>query len=721
LSNELARQLAQLLDPGLLPVLDRIDAGTATAADLQAVQDWPAAHRAQVVDRVRGALPPIPELADALNGLAFAAEGWHPSTTLGPATVAVDCPAATVSAGGITTVLGLLPPAGGGLALDAGTLSAAGTIVREGDGAAGSLGVRLGPAQVVGFARLDVDGGPPSVVVVLGIHLIPPIQLSFGFALSAVGGIVGVNRKIDKDALHARLADGSALDALFPDDPVKGAGRLLATLGAIFRREPGQHVVGPTFTVTWLDIGFTSIVRLDLGVLLQLPDALIAIVGRGAVQLPPVLQLRLDVAGELDPGRKQFGLDAVLVDSHALSIFSVTGSATVRLGWGDPSYVVFAVGGFYPGFRPEPANIPPQQRLALALDIPCPLSFRASGYLAITSNSFQAGADIEVGIDLEVISASGFLRFDAIVYFDPFHIHADYEAGWEVEVFIFSGGTTVSGWIDGPGPWTVHASVSISLLLDDFTWSDTFRFGSSGPPPDPAIEHAVDVLQPTLGAASHIRSADANDPHVAVRPRKVAAAKDLAVCSPLAALSWMQGVVPLGLPVTRAAGRRLASSQSVDVEVDATVAQSAVPPEAFDWFAPGSFQDFTAGEALNLPPFQWLRAGTRLELVAASGSTASGPLDYKALYRRSRSLWEVGDLKLYTPFPLRAHEMVAAHGAAPQVGNRKPLVHVSQETWAVTRDGATGPVESPVHAVLATREGGVAHALADAPLTVGAI
>ena len=184
----------------------------------------------------------------------------------------------------------------------------------------------------------------------------------------------------------------------------------------------------------------------------------------------------------------------MLVDSHALTIFRVTGSATVRLGWGSPSYVVFAVGGFYPGFRPEPANIPPQQRLGLALDIPCPLSFRASGYLAITSNSFQAGADIEVGIDLDVISASGFLRFDAIIQFDPFHLHADYSAGWEVEVAIFSGGTTVSGWIDGPGPWAVHAEVSISLLIDDFTWSDTFHFGPSGPPPNPPLEHAVDVL-----------------------------------------------------------------------------------------------------------------------------------------------------------------------------------------------------------------------------------
>ena len=375
--HEMARRLAELVDPGLMPVLDRVDAGTATAADVQAIRDWPAAHRAQVLDHVRAAVPPIPQLADALNSLGFPADGWHPSTSLGPATVSVDCPAAVVSVGGATIVLGILPPTGGALALDAGALSAAGTLMRDGDGAAGSLGVRLGPAQVIGFGRLDVPDGTPSIVVVLGIHFLPPIQLSFGFALSAVGGVVGINRRIDKDALHARLADGSALDALFPDDPVKGAGIVLATLGAIFQRQPGQHVVGPTFTVTWLDIGVTTIVRLDLGLLLQLPDPLIVIVGRGAIELPPVLQLRLDVAGELDPGRKTFGLDAVLVDSHALDIFRVTGSATVRLGWGSPSYVVFAVGGFYPGFRPEPANIPPQQRLGLALDIPCPLSFRA--------------------------------------------------------------------------------------------------------------------------------------------------------------------------------------------------------------------------------------------------------------------------------------------------------------------------------------------------------
>lgn len=719
--NETARQLAELVDPTLLPILARIDSGAATAGDLQAVKDWPAAHRAQVIDRVRSALPPIPALTDALNTLEFTVDGWHPSTALGPASVAVECAAAVVRAGPDSTILGILPPSGGALSLDAGIVSGAGSLIRAGDAVAGSVGVRVGPAQAVAFARLEHEAGAPSLVVVLGAHFLPPIQLTFGFALSAVGGVVGVNRRIDTDALRARLADGSALDALFPDDPAAGAARLLAALGAIFTPALGHDVVGPTFTITWLDIGVTSIVRLDLGLLLQLPDPLVVLVGRGSVQLPPVLQFRLDVLGEIDPGRKQVALDAVLVDSRALSIFRVTGTAALRLGWGDPSYVVFAVGGFYPGFRPEPASIPPQQRLALALDVPCPLSFRASGYLAITSNSFQAGASIEAGIDLDVVSASGFLDFDTIIQFDPFHIHADYSAGWHVEVAVFSGGATVSGWIDGPGPWAVHAEVSISLLIHDFSWSDTFHIGASGPPPDPALAHAVDVLTPTLGAASNVRGADAVDPHVSIRPRKAAAASDEAVCSPLGVLTWQQGIVPLGLEVTRAAGRRLQASQSVDVEVAPTLAQLASPPEAYDWFAPGTFQDFTAGEAVNLPPFQWLRAGTRLELTAASGSTAPASLEYRAFYRRAPHIWGEGVLPLYLTLPLRAHQMVAAHDAPPEVEDRTPLVHVGQETWAVTADGATAPAESATHALLAARSGGVPHALADAPLVVGAI
>jgi len=722
LANELARELADLLgDAALAEILDRVDAEAATPEDVAALRGWPAANREQVLARVRDELPPLPSLRDELAALAIPRDGWRPRVMLGPATVGVECPAATVRLPGETIVLGLLPPADGTLALDAGPLAAAGRLFTRPGGASGSLGVRLGPTEILGFADLEVADGVPSLVVVLGIHFAPPVQLSFGFALSAVGGVVGVNRRIETDALRARLADGTALDALFPRDPVQGASGALVALGAIFRREPGRHVVGPTFALSWLDVGAISIVRLDLGLVLQLPDAKIVLAGRGRVQLPPVLDLRVDAVGELDPGRKLAAIDAVLVDSRALGIFRVTGTAALRTAWGDPAYVVFALGGFYPGFKPEPASIPPQQRLGLALDVPAPLTFRASGYLAITSNSFQAGVDVEVGIDLDVISARGFLRFDAIVEFDPFHVHADYAAGWEVDVAgIFEGGTTVSGWIDGPGPWTIHARVSISLLIDDFTWSDTFRIGAAGPPRDPPVPHLVDVLRPTLGAPSNIRASDAVDPHVSVQPRP-ADLQGKALCSPLAALTWTQDVVPLDLDVTRAAGRPLASEQTLSVEVGGTVARPATPPGALDWFAPGSFRSFTAAEAMNLPPFQLLRSGTRLELATARGSSASKPFTYKAFFRRPAD-WREGNLPLVVLLPAFLQTMVAGHGAAPIVEDRSPVVHVSEERWAVTERDGTWEAASAVHAFVGAQSaGGVPHALAEAPLTVKAI
>lgn len=527
-----------------------------------------------IADRVP-AMPPV--------------DGWRVRVPLGPARLTVDCPVATIAIDGGVVPVGVLPPTGVTIELEAGPVRGSGSLEVRRDSASGSLVLSMGVADVLAFADLIADGDSASLALVLGVRFTPPIQLSFGFALSAVGGVIAVNRDLDADALRARLADGSALEALFPSDPRASHHSVLATLGHILRSRPGHHVVGPTVTVTWLDLGGFSIVRLDVGVLLSLPSATITVVGRGQIQLPPILQLRLDVVGVIDPGQSLIALDAVLVDSHLLGIFDVTGTAGVRMCWGERPYLVITVGGFYPGFRPEPALLPPQQRLGLHLAIPCPLTLRAEGYLAITANTVQAGARIEAGFDLAVISAQGAIQFDAIVTFDPFHIHADYSAEWSVGVAIFEGGTTVSGWIDGPGPWKVHARVSISLLVDDFDWSDTFTFGSVGPPPPPAFDRICDALDPHLGVSSRFAGAATSDPHVDIVERSsVSGDPSTVVVSPLADLTWTQDLVPLGLPVRRVGGRRLASEQSVNISITGAVVDIG---EARGWFAPTVFTD----------------------------------------------------------------------------------------------------------------------------------
>ena len=356
---------------------------------------------------------------------------------------------------------------------------------------------------------------------------------------------------------------------------MKGAAGVLAALGDIFPPTAGQHVVGPTLTLTWLDLGpLGSLVRLDLGLLLQLPDVRIVLAGRGQVSLPPFLALRLDAVGEIDPGGQRISVDAVLVDSRALGIFRVTASAALRLSWGSPPYALVSLGGFFPGFRPEPAPVPPQQRLALALDIPCPLTFRAEGYLAITSGTFQVGAHIDVGIDLSVIAAYGFLGFDAFIQLDPFHLRADYEAGWEVDG-AFSGGTTVSGWIDGPGPWKVHAGSRSASCSTTWTWSDTFTFGSGGPSGPPPVAHLVDLVAGTLGDATHLQAADARPARgrrARRRHRAEGSGARLAVGRP----DVDAGLVALDLRVTAPAAS--ASRRSRPWHIAVTVGGARPPP-----------------------------------------------------------------------------------------------------------------------------------------------
>ena len=729
MANELARELANRIRsalPARAAQLDDLISQAEGGADVSAAATaFAGAARAELGSFVADALGPLPGLGDEVRGLVPSVDGWHPTATVGPAVVGIDCSAATITVAGTLVVIGLLPPSGAHLALAAGPASGGGQLTITPTGATGSLGLNLGVVEVIGFAQFAVVGGTPTLVVVMGAKFRPAIQLSFGFMLSGVGGIIGVNKRIDSDALRGRLADGSALDALFPDDPVNGAAQVQAALAGIFVDAPGHHVVGPTLTLSWLDLGpVGSLLRLDLALMLQIPDVRVLLAGRGQVSLPPFLSLRLDAVGELDPGRQTIAIDAALVDSRALGIFRVSGSAALRLCWGSPPYALVTLGGFYPGFRPEPAGVPPQQRLALSLEIPCPLTFRAEGYLAITSGTIQLGTHIDVGIDAGPISAHGFLSFDAIAQFDPFHLHADYSAGWEVELGPFSGGTTVSGWIDGPGPWKVHAEVSISLLLDDLTWSDTFTIGSGGPSGPPPVARLVDLVGPTLGDGTHLQASDARDPLVLLEPDGASVPKGQVLASPLADLTWTQTLVPLDLPVVRAGGKRLAGQQALHITVSAG-AVDVTGADHQDWFAPGTFLDVTNSDALNLPPFEHLKAGARLavkDVTPEPGQDAT--LSYVVFRRRRLDGWLAHADGLHVGVQAQVLGALGASGAAPTVGPKPTLVSVRDEGWATVSPGAPAatPQPSAAHAFVAGQAtGAMVLPAADAPIALGAL
>ena len=69
------------------------------------------------------------------------------------------------------------------------------------------------------------------------------IQLGFGFRLTGVGGLLGINRTADVDALRDVLASGRLDGLLFPPEPLQDPMVILEDLATVFPAKPGQHLL----------------------------------------------------------------------------------------------------------------------------------------------------------------------------------------------------------------------------------------------------------------------------------------------------------------------------------------------------------------------------------------------------------------------------------------------------------------------------------------------
>lgn len=669
-----------------------------------------------LVSAVAARMPDLPGLRDGLAGViaTLPVDGWRPDVPLGPAELGLDLPAALALPGDRPPAsLGLLPPDGASIVIGAGPVQGGG-VAKFTDQPyprfTGAVGLQIGPVGVTAFAILEKPPGQDlSLLVLIGARFTPGIQFGFGFALSGVGGVVGVNRSVDTDALRRRMADGSATDALFPGSPTRDTPALLRSLGEFFPPQQGSFVAGPTLRLTFLE----GLVSLDLGVVVELPAGRVVIVGRGEVSLPPVVplvHLRLDVLGEIDPPRKLVAVTAMLVDSRALGIFRITGGATMQQCWGSPPFTVMSVGGFYPGFDPAPAIVPALDRVGLEPDVPLPgLTLSAKGYLAITSNTVQAGIDLRVGIDAVVLSAEGSLKVDAICQFKPFHFHADVSAGFEIDAFLFSGGATLSGSVDGPGPVVISGSISVDLLIDDLEWSDTFTIGKSVHQDVPTVPSVAAELARTILAAN-LHATGGADSEALLEPRPVREGQTLLL--PRGTLTWQQQLAPLGTPLQRFQGRPLAGAPGRTSTVTATVPGATPAAAPRDWFAPGLYLERTGSEAIDMPPYDLLPSGVAVAFPLERGPLAS---ESRAFEEHYKGLTQPTVASGWAGLVGLALQRADDRGGPSAVRDRTALVTAHQEKWGVRSTGPAQPTDSRTAAFVTARTSGkVALPIADA-------
>jgi hypothetical protein len=534
------------------------------------------------------------------------------------------------------------PPAGLGLVVDAGIVKGGGYLFHRDTTYGGALDLRIGPVEVKAIGFVDTD--PFSMVIVLSAEFTPSIQLGFGFTLNGVGGLLAVERTLSSDALVAGLENHTADLILFPKDPVGSAPTILDLLQAVFPARAGGFVVGPMFELGWgAPISF---VTAKVGVLLSLPDPMLVIIGDVRVALPApdaaLIDLRAALYGEITP---EHLLIRVSLSKSKISGFSVSGDIGILIVYGGEPDFAISAGGFHPSYRP-PAELAGLERIEIDLSPPALLTMRAQAYVALTSNSVQLGAHVQIKADAGVVGAEGHLGFDALVQWAPrFLFIIDLEAGISLYAFGESfAGVDLHLHLEGPGPWVAHGTASVSLLFFDvdldvgpITWGEP---AAEAPAPVSPLELVAEALR--TREAWTARLPEGADQLVTL----AATQGDGIVVHPLGAFEVRQSKVPLETNIQRV-GRNPVTAQRVVLgpptngNGDAFGSFSHVT----DRFAPGQYLDLPSDQLMARPPFEELPAGIRMGGAApAHGTEKPSILKWETVFphqtfeRRPRNL-----------------------------------------------------------------------------------
>lgn len=517
----------------------------------------------------------------------------------------------------VRTGLGFKPPKGIGLAIDSETVKGGGflEIDVEAGRYAGVLEL-VTPSfslTALGILNTKIPGEPRgwALFFALTATFSPPIQLGFGFVLSGVGGLFAVNRRLDEPAMREAVRGGNLDSVLFPNDVVKEAPRIFATVESMFPIAKGSFVFGPMIKVGW---GTPPLVEAMIGVFVSLPRPLIiALLGRVRCALPtpkkPILLLNMDVAGSINFGAGTVGLDAQIHDSSLFGL-ELTGAMAFRARFKDQPGFLLSVGGFHPAFVP-PADVGKLTRMGMSLRLGKQenILVTLSSYFALTSNTLQFGAAIDVSASVRAFKVAGGAYFDALIVYKPFHFTAGMGAYFSVswrEWDLLA--VRVALVLDGPGPWRAQgvASFTIAGFEKSFEFDETFGDKIA------ASSERAPVAAPLREALAEPRNWGAEPGGFTSLRLRDLSANDAGpiVVAPDARVGFRQRVVPLGLKLEQMGPAEPQEPGPFEVQVLAVDTQKpAVLSVLTELFAPAAFLDLSDEEKLTAPSFEPMKAG----------------------------------------------------------------------------------------------------------------
>lgn len=518
------------------------------------------------------------------------------------------------------------PPNGVGLAVDAGVVKGGGYLYIDVDRGeyAGALELTFSgfiSIKAIGIITTKNPDGSPgfSLLILMSVEFASGIQLGFGFAIFAFGGLLGLNRTMKLQALMEGVRSGAITSIMFPQNIVANAPKIISDLRAIFPTQQGTFLIGPMVKLGW---GTPPLISVSLGIIIEIPGN-IAILGVIKIALPTeaaaLIVIQVNFAGAIEFDKKRLYFFAALFESRVLFL-TLEGEMGLLVAFGDDANFVVSVGGFHPRYSPPPLPFPSPIRIAISLINESWARVRVEGYFAVTSNSVQFGAAVEVFFGIDAFNVQGHLAFDALFQFSPFFFVISISASFSVTVFgigLFS--VRFSGSLEGPTPWRVAGEGSISILFFDISVDFEVTWGESNKDTLPPIE-VLPLIRAELNKLETWRALSPAQNNLLVSLRKMPEEESALVLHPVGVLRVSQRGIPLALTLGKVGNQK--PSDVNKLTLDVAGGGLAKKADAFEPFAPAQFQEMSDADKLSRPAFSKERSG--LELSAAGEDLRTG-------------------------------------------------------------------------------------------------
>lgn len=540
------------------------------------------------------------------------------------------------------------PPKGIGIRVEASVVKGGGFLFLDHENGqyAGALELNILDKIQVGAIGIITTKGIPqasgqladgfSMVIILTISFDPGFDIGFGFKLTGLGGLLGLHRTINTDKMLESVRNNAIDSILFPENIVANAANIIRQIQDIFPPRQDQFIIGLMARISYGAKGFVDI---QFGIALEFSKPWkLAILGVLKVNVGSeekgVLKLQLNFVGIIDFEKKFFAFDASLYDSKIIEILTIEGDMCIRVSWGAEPGFVASVGGFHPSFTVPPAlNVPKMKRFTINILGPNP-KITVTAYLAITSNTFQFGAKVELKLNAGVFSIEGYLGLDVLFQFNPFRFVAGIKAG----VTLKMGGATLFSLeleieLSGPTPWNAKGFVSFKILFFSFkisfdvTWGDTVPTTS-----DVGVQVLPLVHDSAQDNKNWVTELPAERIDLVVL-KELPAENDKIIMQPFGSLKISQNLLPLDLPINKFGNEKPLDIQKVDFSEVRIGGKAMQTDRVNDRFAPSLFNEFNDDQKLKSPSFENYKSGVKVsETDAITTNYASNrPVGYETI------------------------------------------------------------------------------------------